>query len=89
VGSYVIAAVDRGIDTPVWLVAGVGRRLPREYVDAMAGQVVACAPGWDVEIDDLPLGLVTHVVTEDGIADVSALRPACPFAPELLRTSPF
>jgi hypothetical protein len=89
VGSHVIAAVGRTVDTPVWLVAGVGRRLPCEYVDAMAEQVVTCATGWDVDIDDLPLGLVTHVVTEDGIADVSALRPACPFAPELLRASPF
>jgi hypothetical protein len=34
--------------------------------------------GWDVEIDDLPLGLVTHVVTEDGIADVSTLAAGVP-----------
>lgn len=89
VGSHVIAAVGRSVDTPVWLVAGVGRRLPVEYVDAIAERVLACAPGWDIDVDDLPLDLVTHVVTEDGIADVSTVRPACPFAPELLRTSPF
>ena len=89
VGSHVLAAVARSVDTPVWLVAGVGRRLPTEYVDAIAGQVVACASGWDVDIDDLPLDLVTHVVTEDGLGDAAALRPDCPFAPELLRTSPF
>jgi hypothetical protein len=89
VGSHVIAAVGRSVDTPVWLVAGVGRRLPIEYVDAIAQRVMDCDDGWDVDIDDLPLDLVTHVVTEDGVADVATLRPACPFAPELLRTSPF
>ena len=89
VGSHVIAAVARSVATPVWLVAGVGRRLPVEYVDAIAEQVVACASGWDVEVDDLPIDLVTHLVTEDGLAEVATLRPSCPFAPELLRTSPF
>lgn len=89
VGSHVIAAVGRSVDTPVWLVAGVGRRLPVEYVDAIAGRVVSCGGGWDTEIDDLPLALVTHVVTEAGIADASTLRSDCPFAPELLRASPF
>lgn len=89
VGSHVVAAVGRSVDTPVWLVAGVGRRLPLEYVDAIAQQVVSCAPGWDIDVDDVPIGLLTHVVTEHGLADVSELRPDCPFAPELLRTSPF
>ncbi|MFP5488583.1 MAG: hypothetical protein ACLGHQ_09795, partial [Acidimicrobiia bacterium] len=89
VGSHVVAAVGRSVEVPVWLVAGVGRRLPVEYVGAIARQVVTGAAGWDTEIDDLPLELVTHVVTEHGLADVSELRPDCPFAPELLRTSPF
>lgn len=89
VGSHVVAAVGRSVDTPVWLVAGVGRRLPIDYVDAIAEHVVTCAPGWDTDVDDLPIGLVTHVVTELGIGDVSTLRPDCPFAPELLRASPF
>lgn len=89
IGSHVIAAVARSVGTPVWLVAGVGRRLPTEYVDSIAEQVVSCAPGWDIEIDDLPPDLVTHVVTEEGLGDVSTMRPSCPFAPELLRASPF
>lgn len=88
VGSHVLAAVARTVEAPLWVIAGVGRRLPSEYVDAIAGHVV-CADGWDGEIDDLPVDLVTHVVTEDGTGDLSALRPGCPFAPELLRSSPF
>jgi hypothetical protein len=89
VGSHVVAAVGRSVQTPVWLVAGVGRRLPAEYVDAIAGHVADRDAGWDVDVDDLPLQLVTHVVTADGLADAASLRPDCPFAPELLRTSPF
>lgn len=89
IGSHVIGAVARSVRTPVWLVAGVGRRLPGEYVDAIAAQVLSCAPGWDVDLDDLPRDLVTHVVTEDGLAGAETLRPSCPLAPELLRTSPF
>lgn len=89
VGSHVLAAVARSVDAPVWLVAGVGRRLPIEYVDAIGRRVVAPADGWDGDVDDLPVGLVTHVVTEEGIGEVGSLRPDCPFAPELLRSSPF
>lgn len=94
VGSHVVAAVGRSVETPVWLVVGIGRRLPVEYVDAIADRVVSCAPGWDVDIDDLPVDLVTHVISEEGLREngVGAsgpLRPDCPFAPELLRTSPF
>ena len=40
VGSHVIAAVARTVSAPVWLVAGVGRCLPGEYVDAIARRVV-------------------------------------------------
>lgn len=89
VGSHVVAAVARSVATPVWLVAGVGRRLPVEYVDAIGERVVAAGDGWDGDVDDLPVDLVTHVVTEDGLAEGCVLRPGCPFAPELLRTSPF
>lgn len=89
VGSHVVAAVACSVATPVWLVAGVGRRLPVEYVDAIAARVVATGDGWDGDVDDLPAELVTHVVTEDGLAEGPVLPPGCPFAPELLRTSPF
>lgn len=91
VGSHVLAAVAASVATPVWLVAGIGRRLPVEYVDAIADRVMARAPAWDADVDDLPVGLVTEVVTADGHSTrpLSALRPECPFAPELARTSAF
>ncbi len=90
VGSHVIAAVARSVDTPVWLVAGIGTRLPIEYVDAIAEHAID-ASSWDGDLDDLPLDLVTHVASSDGLTDdlATGLRADCPFAPELLRFSPF
>jgi hypothetical protein len=94
IGSHVVAAAARTVDTPVWLVAGIGRRLPAEYVDAIAAHAVESA-GWDGEVDDLPIDLVTHVVSGQGSVELAvagartALAPDCPFAPELLRQSPF
>lgn len=91
VGSHVVAAVARSVDTPVWLVTGAGARLPTQYVDAIGEHVVAADGSWDADVDDLPLDLVTHVASVDGVSDAvtASLRPDCPFAPELLRFSPF
>ncbi len=91
VGSHVVAAVARSVRTPVWLAAGVGRRLPVQYVDAIAERVLVSSAVWDLELDDLPVDLVTHVGSVDGVSDdvAVALRSDCPFAPELLRTGAF
>jgi len=91
VGSHVIAAVARSVGTPVWLTVGGGCRLPVEYVDAIGAQVIDTVSSWDLDVDDLPIDLVTHVASTAGVSDdvAAALRPDCPFAPELLRFSPF
>lgn len=91
VGSHVVAAVARSVDTPVWLAVGAGSRLPVEYVDAIGERVIGAASTWDLDVDDLPVELVTHVAGAAGVsADVvNSLRSDCPFAPELLRFSPF
>ncbi len=91
VGSHVVAAVAHSVGTPVWLVTGIGRRLPREYVDEIGDRVVARGAAWDLDVDDLPIELVTHVASADGVVDdvATALRPDGPCAPELLRSSPF
>ena len=77
--------------TPVWLTTSAGCRLPVEYVDAIGGHVIDADASWDLDVDDLPLDLITHVASADGVsADVvGSLRSDCPFAPELLRFSPF
>lgn len=89
IGSHVLAAVAQSVGTPVWLAAGIGRRLPTQYVDAIADRVLTDSAVWELEVDDLPVGLITHVGSVDGVSDdvVASLRPDCPFAPELLRTS--
>jgi hypothetical protein len=91
IGSHVLAAVARSVDTPVWLVLGAGTRLPAEYVDAIGAHVIDASTTWNLDVDDLPLTLVTHVASCDGVSDdlQRSLRPDCPFAPELLRFSPF
>jgi hypothetical protein len=91
VGSTVVAAVARTVGTPVWLAAGIGRRLPVQYVDAIAERVLADAAVWDLEVDDVPVDLISHVGSIDGVSDdvAGSLGADCPFAPELLRTSAF
>jgi hypothetical protein len=92
IGAHVLAATARSVDTPVWLVAGIGTRLPAEYVDAICERLLAgtTPADWDLDVDDLPVGLVDRVVSVDGVADpAAALGPTCPLAPELLRASPF
>lgn len=89
IGSHVLAAVARSVDTPVWLAAGIGRRLPTQYVDAIADRAMVDSPFSELELDDVPVGLITHVATVEGVSDdvATALRSDCPFAPELLRVS--
>lgn len=89
IGSHVVAAVARSLGVPVWCAAGIGSRLPVEYVDAIGERVLASAEPWDLDLDDLPPGLITHVASVDGVTtDVATgLAATCPFAPELLRTS--
>lgn len=92
-GSSTIAAAARTWGTPVWLVAGVGRRLPTGFVDAMVATVEAAAEDtdpWDLDVEVLPTSMVTHVVGPHGRVPMGppAIVPECPLAPELLRHSP-
>ncbi|NNE11480.1 MAG: hypothetical protein HKN41_04460 [Ilumatobacter sp.] len=91
-GSHVVAAVARTVDTPVWLVTPAGSRLPIDYVDSIGEHVLGVtASSWAGLADDVPIELLTHVASADGVTvrTPEALRPDCPFAPELLRFSPF
>ncbi len=90
IGSHVVAAVAADVGGPVWCALGIGRRLPVEYVDAIADRVTADTKTFDVDVDELPVGLVSHVATCDGVSSdlSSALRPECSFTPDLLRASP-
>jgi hypothetical protein len=86
-GSMPAAAVGRAVGVPVWLVAGVGRLLPRRMWDALVTRVVPGDAPWAISDELLSLDLVSTVVGPDGPEPVAdALRRVdCPVVPELFR----
>jgi hypothetical protein len=87
IGSVPAAATARAAGVPVWLVEGVGRRLPEPYWQTVAERTAPPGPRWLADSEVLGLGLVDRFVTPAGL--VAAVdRPAadCPFTPELLIT---
>lgn len=101
-GSSTIAAAARSWGTAVWLVAGVGRRLPTTMLDAMVAKLDDLTdseggrdPGdrydpWDLDVEIVPTSLVTDVVGPYGRLPMGppAVKAECPMAYELLTTSP-
>lgn len=89
IGAFAAAAVAQALGVPLWVVAPLGRRLPREYVEVIVADLGAAQPGWEADHDLVPVSMVTAVVGDDGRrSGEAAFMPECPFAPELLRTSP-
>lgn len=91
-GGSTIAAAGSAAGTPVWLVAGVGRRLPSGYLDAMEERLAELARDtepWDLDVELLPTSAFTDVVGPLGRVPMGppAIVTECPFAPELLRHS--
>ncbi len=86
-GSRAAAAVAYCSEIPVWAVAGVGRRLPAPMWAAVLGRLDAAGSPWDLDIEFVPAGTISHVVGPNGVvAGTGDLgRPECPVAPELLR----
>ena len=86
-GALVLAAVAKAVGTPVWLVAGVGRRLPEQYWQAIVERTVARDDSaWLSDYDVVSFGLVDRIVTEDGVhLPAEAPAPDMPLASELLR----
>jgi hypothetical protein len=92
-GSSTIAAVAGAWGVPVWLVAGVGRRLPTGFVDAMVtklGQMAVGTDPWELDVEVVPTSMVTHVVGPHGVVPMGppTIVAECPMAHELLRQSP-
>lgn len=82
-GSRALARAAREASVPVWLVAGVGRRLPGALYDALTAHL-DLDPGNEV----LPFDAVDEVAGPVGRAEPTAAgaagRTDCPVAPELL-----
>jgi hypothetical protein len=94
IGSHAAAAVAYCGEIPVWLVAGRGRRLPEPLWKAMLERLDGAASSagddaWELEVEAVPLAMVTAVVDDTGLRDpdAAAFAPECPVAHELLRTS--
>ena len=77
----------RRAHTPVWLVAGRGRRLPEPYrvaMERLAGVVPASRP-WESEVESFPVSCVARIAGPDGVVDAAvAIVAECPFVPELI-----
>jgi hypothetical protein len=88
-GSHAAAAVAYCSEIPVWLVAGRGRRLPEPMWKAMLERLDGADDGWLLEVESVPLGLVSSVAGPDGLkgADAIAMLAECATAHELLRMS--
>ena len=71
-GSAVVAAAAGLAATPVWCVAGCGRRLPMPMVTAITERVgQQSIDPWTREVETLPASLVTHVVGPPGRTTVA------------------
>lgn len=92
-GSSTIAATAAAWGTPVWLVAGLGRRLPTVFIDAMEArhaELAADTDDWALDVEVLPTRLFTDVVGPQGRMPMGppAAKAECPVAAELLHRSP-
>ncbi len=92
-GSSTIAAAGVSAGAPVWLVAGVGRRLPAGFVDGDGRpdrrDLAEGVDPWDLDVEVLPTSIVTDVVGPHGRVPMGppAIVAECPMAHELLRHS--
>jgi hypothetical protein len=87
-GSRAAASVAAHDETPVWLVSGVGRALPKRMWDALVSRLDAMGEPWDLDDEVVPLDLVDLVAGPFGNASVEeALKQVdCPIAPELFKS---
>jgi hypothetical protein len=91
-GARAAAAAAYCAEVPVWLVAGVGRRLPGPTWSTLVERVSTASPWWGHH-ELMPIALASHVVDADGVHALTAdsmtqlLAPECPVAFELLRRS--
>jgi hypothetical protein len=87
VGAVALAATAKALGKPTWLVAGVGRRVPEVYWQAIVERTAdRSTPAWMAPFEIVSMGLVERMVTEGGVALPAELGPpGTPVASELLR----
>lgn len=91
-GSRAAAAVARDASVPVWVVTGLGRRLPEPLFAALAARIAAEHGGepWEAVDELVPASLVDCVCGPAGPVEPTAAlsSPDCPVAAELLKAVP-
>lgn len=93
-GSRAVASSAYCAEVPVWIVGGVGRRLPDATFASVAERVAERGVAWFNDHETFPVALATHVVDAVGVHELNAdtasrlLAPESPVAHELLRRSP-
>lgn len=93
VGSRALAAAAYCAEVPVWLVAGIGRRLPDPLWERLVERFVGDADPWTLDAELVPVATVSHVAGPGVVAELTAvsapalLAPECPVVPELLTNS--
>lgn len=87
-GSRGVLETARALGKPVWLVAGVGTRLPGPLWEGMVA-ALNLREDWQVGLDVVAVDRFDVVVGPLGAGDrtQAALEPECPPATELLRRS--
>ena len=88
-GSLPAAAVAKHTGAAVWMVAGVGRLLPRSMFDPLVHRAIGELDPWEAPEELVPLELVDAVVGPAGAEPVAAAvaRTDCPVCPELFRSA--
>ena len=90
-GNRAVASVAYCAEIPVWLVAGVGRRLPPPMWTTMIERLSALDLPWELDEEIVPLALFSHIIGPGGLDEApgDAASPECPVAYELLKTVAF
>lgn len=86
-GSRAAAATTRHAGGEVWVVAGIGRGVPKPIWEVIAGRHGGQDEPWELDDEAVPLDLATAVVGHAGRLDVTAAVAAIdtPVAPELFK----
>jgi hypothetical protein len=86
VGSLAAATAGSSLGCPVWMVAGVGRKLPAGMWSLLTQQLVTSTP-WRQTVEVVPLEFCDRLVTPAGLQPVTqaAVGSDCPLVPELFR----
>jgi hypothetical protein len=91
-GSHAAAAVAHHAQVPVWVVAGLGRRLPQPLFAALAARLQDEHGGepWEAVDEVVPAAFADRICSQVGPVEphVALANPDCPVAAELLRAVP-